>query len=62
MTIVLDEFDLDVRLGGPLGVDGLTAIGPQTDGDICAESHHATCGDYCPTHIAVCPSGRSGCC
>ena len=61
MSITLDEFDLDVRLGQPQRLDGLAAIVPRTDDD-CVDSHHATCGDYCPSHIAVCPSNRSGCC
>lgn len=61
MSITLDEFDLDVRLGEPQRLDGLAAIGPRTDDD-CVDSHHATCGTACPSQIVHCPSGKSGCC
>jgi hypothetical protein len=56
MTTTLDEFDLDVRLGEPLGADGPTMAGPRTD-DPCVDSHHASCGTQCPT----CPSEPPRC-
>ena len=59
MTTMLDEFDLDVRLGEPLRI-GVTGIRPQTEGN-CTDSGYATCGDYCPTKPAKCPSRVPNC-
>lgn len=45
---VLDDFDLDIRLGEP---NTVPQMGPQTTfRDQCVDSGCATCGDTCPTH------------
>jgi hypothetical protein len=55
MTTMIDEFDLDVRLGEPLEPgSGLVASGPRTD-DPCVDSHHVSCGTQCPTCPSVSP-------
>ncbi|WP_191094355.1 hypothetical protein [Nocardia colli] len=57
MAVVLDDFDLDVRLGKPLRVDQLlNGFPPTSEGD-CG-SHAYTCGDGCPTKH----TNRSNCC
>jgi len=50
MTVTIDEFDLDVRLGEPLAPgSGLVATGGDTRFDTCFETHRPSCGTQCPT-------------
>ena len=61
MTTMLDEFDLDVRLGEPVRTGASTVGLLPTNQPTCPNSGWLTCGATCPTKPQRCPTGPPDC-